>query len=317
MSKQRMLNVLNPPALRYFSEVAQAGSFRQAAHNLGIAASAIHRQIGLLEDQLGVRLFERSRGSTGVELTAAGEALAYRSGRALAEISQGINEIIDMNRIKRGRLTIGTTDAVATDLLAPMIGEYRRTNPRVDFQIRIGDKAELLARHNELQLDLLVMFNMPAYLGLRVLDEIKLPTFVVTSGNHPLAIANSDTVSLDECVAYPMVLATDPSIQDGILGRILAATGVRPHVVMTTNSYVFMRETVRHSDIIAIQGMFAARGVHRSDDLCCIPLRETLGRFSTLTVSAPVNREIAQLTDEFVQVLVNAAAVKEKLGRTR
>lgn len=312
MSNQRMLNVLNPPALRYFSEVAQAGSFRQAAHNLGIAVSAIHRQIGLLEEQLGVRLFDRGRGSAGVVLTPAGEALVYRSGRAMAEISQGINEIIDMSGVRRGRLNIGTTDAVATDLLAPLIGEFRKKNPRVDFQIRVGEKAELLSRHNEMQLDLLVMFNMPAFLGLRVLSEIKLKTYVITARDHPLARLGRDTLSLLECVQYPMAIATDPAIQDGILGRILAATGIRPHMVMTTNSYVFMREAVRHSEIIAIQGMFDGRYAHQSPDLCAIPLRETLGRFSTLTISAPVSRELSGLTEAFVADLVEAVADKEK-----
>lgn len=312
MATQRMINVLNPPALRYFSEVAQAGSFRQAAHNLGIAASAIHRQIGLLEEQLGVRLFERARGSSGVELTLAGEALAYRSGRALAEISQGINEIIDMNRVKRGRVIIGTTDAVATDLLAPLIGEFRRKNPWVDFQVRIGDKAELLSKHNEMQLDLLVMFNMPAFLGLRVLSEIKLQTYVIARVDHPLSQLGGDTVSLAECVTYPMALANDPTIQDGIMGRILAATGVRPHMVLTSNSYVFMREAVQHSDIIALQGMFGGRFTHRAKDLFMVPVRETLGRFSTLTISAPVNRDMTALTEDYVATLLEALNAKDK-----
>lgn len=308
MSTHRMQNVLTPPALRYFSEVAQAGSFRQASHNLGIAASAIHRQIGLLEEQLGVRLFERARGSSGVQLTAAGAALAYRSGRAVAEISQGINEIIDLGRSKRGRLTIGTTDAVAADLLAPVITEFRRANPLIDFQVRIGEKGELLSRHNEFQLDFLIMYNMPTLLDLRLIEEVKLQSYVVTAQDHPLAQGGRDTLSLMECVQYPMALASDPTIQDGILGRILAATGIRPRVVVTTNSYVFMREAIKNSDVISIQGVFGGRFAHQSPDLCYIPLRETLGRFSSLSISAPVNRPLPAVADLFIADLLQALA---------
>ena len=48
-------------ALRYFYEVARYGSFRLAADKVNIAASAISRQIQLLEQELGVKLFDRSR----------------------------------------------------------------------------------------------------------------------------------------------------------------------------------------------------------------------------------------------------------------
>ena len=75
-------NALSSPAIRYFFEVAQAGSFRQAAENIGIAVSAVHRQVGMLEKQLRTPLLQRNRGRDGVRLTAAGEVLTHRIGRA-------------------------------------------------------------------------------------------------------------------------------------------------------------------------------------------------------------------------------------------
>ena len=112
-------------------------------------------------------------------------------------------------------MTIGTTDAVAADLLDPLLGDCRRKNPHVDFNILIGEKAELLSRHNEIQLDLLVMYNMPAVLGLKVIEEIKLQSYVITAPDHPLATQGRNTLLLLECVAYPMALATDPATQGG------------------------------------------------------------------------------------------------------
>ncbi len=55
--------------------VVEAGSFRQAAEQMNISPSAVLKQIGLLEKELGVRVFERSR--KGVSLTKAGESI-YR-----------------------------------------------------------------------------------------------------------------------------------------------------------------------------------------------------------------------------------------------
>ena len=61
---------MHAPVLRYFSEVAERGSIRQAAKTLNIASSAVNRQILKLEENLGVQLFERVPG--GVQLTHAG-----------------------------------------------------------------------------------------------------------------------------------------------------------------------------------------------------------------------------------------------------
>ena len=57
MSDPTLGKVLNALALRYFQEAAAAGSFRQAAERIRVAASAIHRQVALLEAQA---LYRRS-----------------------------------------------------------------------------------------------------------------------------------------------------------------------------------------------------------------------------------------------------------------
>src|ERR1700731_749750 len=62
-------------ALRYFLAVSHAGTFRHAANLLHVSASAINRQISLLEVDLGAPLFERGRGRNKLKLTAAGEIL--------------------------------------------------------------------------------------------------------------------------------------------------------------------------------------------------------------------------------------------------
>ena len=59
--------------LRYFLEVARTGSVNQAAQRLHVAASAVSRQLGKLEDSLGVVLFERQ--ARGMALTEAGARL--------------------------------------------------------------------------------------------------------------------------------------------------------------------------------------------------------------------------------------------------
>ena len=65
--------MIESTTLRYFYEVAAFGSVRVAAEKLFVAQSAVSRQIALLEDELGVPVFERH--ARGMALTAAGELL--------------------------------------------------------------------------------------------------------------------------------------------------------------------------------------------------------------------------------------------------
>jgi len=98
-------NFVNTAALRYFYEVAKYGSFRLAADRIHIAASAISRQIQLLEQELEVKLFARDR--KGLRLTAAGEALLYRVRKAINELDIARSEIDLLHGSHKGTVRLG------------------------------------------------------------------------------------------------------------------------------------------------------------------------------------------------------------------
>ena len=79
--------------------VVEAGSFRQAAEQMHISPSAVLKQIGLLEKDLGVTVFDRSR--KGVTLTKAGESI-YRDAKFIVsfsdEATKRVKDIADQSR---------------------------------------------------------------------------------------------------------------------------------------------------------------------------------------------------------------------------
>src|SRR5947209_2592961 len=95
----------NTAALRYFYEVARYGSFRLTAEKIHIAVSAVSRQIQILEQDLGVRLFVRDR--KGLRLTAAGEALLYRVKRIMSELTIARSEIDSLHGTQTGTIRVG------------------------------------------------------------------------------------------------------------------------------------------------------------------------------------------------------------------
>jgi len=99
--------------LRYIDEVARAGSIRQAAERLHVAASAVNRRVQDIEEELGTPIFERL--PRGMRLTAAGEIFVrYIRGRS-ADLDEVRSQIEELKGLRRGSVKL-----VASQALAPV-----------------------------------------------------------------------------------------------------------------------------------------------------------------------------------------------------
>jgi DNA-binding transcriptional LysR family regulator len=133
---------INTSALRYFYEVARCGSFRRAAEKVHVAASAIARQIQLLEDELNVELFERGR--KGVRLTVAGEALIYRVRRMMSELTTARAEIGALRGPYRGHVSLGVNETVAREFISDFLTRFHKSYPGITMTITVGNTVGLV-----------------------------------------------------------------------------------------------------------------------------------------------------------------------------
>jgi len=117
--------------LKGFEAAARLLSFTKAGEELYLSQSAVSRQIQELEDQLGVRLFERRHRA--LELSEAGQALYAASAQVLATM----RAVTDRLRAGRGRQTLAvtTTQAFASLWLIPRLAGFTRTHPELDVRI--------------------------------------------------------------------------------------------------------------------------------------------------------------------------------------
>jgi DNA-binding transcriptional LysR family regulator len=117
--------------LKGFEAAARLLSFTKAGTELYLSQSAVSRQIQELEDQLGVRLFERRHRA--LELTEAGQALYAASAQVLATM----RSVTDRLRATRSRRTLAvtTTQAFASLWLIPHLAGFTRTHPELDVRI--------------------------------------------------------------------------------------------------------------------------------------------------------------------------------------
>ncbi len=117
--------------LRYFRAVASTGSFTRAAEQQRIAQPSLSQQIRKLENELGVRLFERL-GRT-VRLTPYGEALLEEASAILQHVSGAEAAISALQDGVRGKVRVGAIPTILPFFLAPRLADFREQHPEIEI----------------------------------------------------------------------------------------------------------------------------------------------------------------------------------------
>lgn len=135
---------LDANALELFARVAQAGSFAQAARDLGVTRAAISRRIAAIESAVGLTLFARSTRSLG--LTEAGRRLHSRA-RAVREAAESARLALRQTRDQLdGTLRISATASFGRHVLAPLLARFQALHPAVRYELFFTDRRVDLLR---------------------------------------------------------------------------------------------------------------------------------------------------------------------------
>ncbi|HTV98493.1 MAG TPA: LysR family transcriptional regulator [Steroidobacteraceae bacterium] len=125
-------------ALMIFATVAKAKSFSEAARRLKMPLASVSRRVAELEDQLGMRLLERS--TRNLRLTEIGAEVLEHAQRSI-EISEAIDSIVSNHReTVSGLLRISAPPNISDSLLAPLLCAFRVSYPNVRIQALITER---------------------------------------------------------------------------------------------------------------------------------------------------------------------------------
>lgn len=119
--------------LEIFAAIARAGSFRGAAIERGVSASALSQAMRNLEERLGMRLLNRTTRS--VAPTEAGEQLLRRLSPALDDIAQAVDHINSFRHRPAGTVRINAPGGAVDHVLGPLIAPFLRAYPEIDLEV--------------------------------------------------------------------------------------------------------------------------------------------------------------------------------------
>ena len=175
--------------LEHFVAIAEDESFTRAARRLGYVQSALSVSVRSLERELAVKLFDRT--THRVRLTDAGRSLLPAARATLASAQAIRDEAAAVNGVIRGRLRIGSMQALTVVNVPRLLGRFHREHPGVEITMRpaAGGAAELLSEvtNGELDLALVAVADRPK--GLRVLP-LATERLLLTSGQPDPARAH-------------------------------------------------------------------------------------------------------------------------------
>jgi DNA-binding transcriptional LysR family regulator len=216
--------------LRYFVAVAEELHFRRAAARLHISQPPLSQQIAALEQELGVRLLERTRRR--VELTPAGETFLRDARAILAEVDVAMSTARAIDAGQAGVLRVGFVGSALLSIVPATVQRFRRARPGVEVELRERSTVEALRALTTGVVDV-ALVRPPIEPDETHHTELVMRERTVAAIPTGHELARLRRIPLARLAPEPLVLfprAQAPGFHDLLIGE-LSATGKSPHVV--------------------------------------------------------------------------------------
>ena len=274
-------------ALRYFAETNRAGSMRQAAERLHVAASAVNRQIIKLEDQLQCKLFDRL--SEGVRLTAAGEVLYHHVLRLERDLDQVISQIDDLRGLRRGHVAIVCEDGISRDFVPKVLVGFHREFPRVTFSVEIASARAILDQISDGTADIGIAMSPPTRSDVAVEAKAEIPLGLITAMDNPLARQTS--LRLRDLASEPMINGK-MGMGGGTDFLSLISGASKPNGFIETNASDFITNLVKAGLGAGIRSPIGIMHEIQTRQIAFTPLVDPQAKSAFLTVYAKPQRTL-------------------------
>lgn len=262
MSELRSINPikngLGLRELRAVVAVAELGSFRRAAAELGYTQSALSHQVSALEAALGWPLFHRPGGRGQVRLTPAGEAVRRRARRVLSEVEGIAAEAEEAERGASVSIRVGVSQTTAAEIMPAALQAFRVEHPGVEVVLSdIDDGASVADALSKGRLDLAFTVDPEPDDRIEALPTLDDPLVLLTRRDSE--IAELEHPGLDVLNGLDLVAWTRRWRAQRVLEEQWSLLGITPRIVYRTDDNLALQRLVAAGLGHACIGLIAAR----------------------------------------------------------
>jgi DNA-binding transcriptional LysR family regulator len=229
--------------LRAVLAVAELGSFRRAAVELGYTQSALSHQVSALEAAIGWPLFHRPGGRGQVRLTPAGEAVCRRARRALTEVEALAADAEQAERGDSVRVRVGVFQTTATEIMPAALRAFRDDHPGVEVVLSETDDSEGLRKAlRRGDLDLAFSYSTESDEYIETIPVLEDPWVILTRRDS--AIAGLERPGFDVLDQVDLVAWTRRWTVQLELEEMWQRQGIAPRIVYRTDDNLALQRLV-------------------------------------------------------------------------
>lgn len=225
--------------LHYICTVANHLNISKAAKELLISQPSLSKFIAKTEEELGVRLFERSTASP-LKLTYAGERFLEHARSILIQHNNMMREISDISGNIAGRITMGFPHERLSYMVPIIFPKFKEHYPNIELRFVTANGRALMNYVREGRIDLAVLpYQKPDETidGIDLFDE---PLFLITKdgylNNNHFTDRNKKKIDLSTIGSLDFILLREGHIMRCFVENFFSSLGLTPNIILETSS---------------------------------------------------------------------------------
>lgn len=279
--------------LHYFMAVCEELHFTKAAEKLGISQPTLSQQIRVLEDELGMPLFDRI--GKKIVVTEAGSLLFSYATKMLTTLQNVKDAINDLQELQRGQISVGIMPSDLDYRITQLVIDFHQKFPKV--KLRILASIDIMRQVLENEVDIGIGTNVEPDDRL-VIIPLRREEYVLTvSQEHPLA--NQTAITITELKDLPMVMYPEGFFGREIVEEAVKKHGFQLHSILETSSVTSIMNLVRANIGATVQPYHLIQQIN-DPTLCSIRISDGAPSRS-LSIIYRVDRYVSQATTAFIK----------------
>ncbi|MFZ2381435.1 LysR family transcriptional regulator [Leuconostoc falkenbergense] len=212
---------------RFFvlQKLLELGSFTKTAELLGYTQSSISQMIASLEEELSIKIVNRSR--SGVRLTLEGEKIYPLIQQSIRQYEAVLEKATEIKGLKTGTIRIGTISSISVNWLPKLIHQFKSNYPDVEFILYQGDYTSIAEwiRTNVIDFG---FTTPPMATEFETMDIKEGEMLAVLPANHPLAKYPGKPLPLNQMTKDPLILLEEGKFSEPL--NAFSGANVTPNI---------------------------------------------------------------------------------------